>query len=350
MLSMAIVWKRFRRTPEVSREDIYGDLAERLRARSEDQSAGVLDMLCEIRHPLVRAALKASRRRRNIAGASYAGFSALVFLVAVVLTVDPTTAPAAGWLVGIYVCLWPLVAFIGASLDAGAAVVSEREQHTAAQLVLTPINKRPIAASKILPAVFPYLIGMLGALPVFILAGSTHPFLYEYQWPTPLVLWPARMFAPLLGCEEITPSMAGFFIGLLMWFTDAISIWAGAHWGAAYGVRLGRTPLVALAMTWRLLATLLYLAFTVVATYITGLIVLFSVGFILGLFSKVLAIVVVSAGSLYVFISLWRRYFLSGPTRIVLTEFTHFDTLAQDDFEPRPLRGWALLMPYGDRT
>jgi len=350
MVAMSIVWKRLRKAPESSREDLYGDLNDRLRARAEDAGAGVLDMLYELRHPLVRAAMKTSRRRRAIAGACFAGVPALVFLAAVVLAVDSATAPAAGWLVGIYACFWPLVAFIGVSLDAGAAVVSEREGHTAAQLVLTPVPKRPIAASKILPAVFPYLVGMLGALPVLILAGSTHPFFFRQSLPTPLVLWPLRLAAPFFGCGQITPSVPGFLTGLLMWFTDGITVWAAAHWGAAYGVRLGRTPLVALAMAWRLLATLVYLALALAVTCATGLIVFLTAGSILGLFSPVLAVIVVSAGALWVFIALWRRYYLGGPVRVVLTEFTYFDSLARDDFEPRPLRGWSLLLPYGERT
>jgi hypothetical protein len=345
-------WTRPRPAPAAAVDDLFEDVASRTRARSEDAAAGWLELVHQREHPLVQAALRSGRPRRHALTtalvAAALGISAAVFSLAF----RPELGPLPGWVAGLFVCLWPTVCFLGAGLTAGAAVIDERERGTAMQLVLTPLGKRPIAASKVLPALLLFLPAAAAALPAYLPAASARPFLEHEVLPTPMVLWPLRLLAPVAGFEAPEAHFMAIPTGLAMWAVDLAAVWAAAHWGAAYGVRLGSLPLVAAALLWRTVLTALYLVGVmlvialVVSVLFAALGCLFSVANLVGwLFLGALVL----AGMWYLF-RCCRRYFVSAPVRAVLYEFTHFDDLAMDDYRPRPLRGWEIIRFYGERT
>ena len=95
---MSLLWKRPRRpAPEVV-EQIFEDLDERLQARSADTAAGALEMLAHRDHPLVRAAMISTRRRRAVLSACLAIPPLLVFAAAVLLRAGFSLSPLAAWL------------------------------------------------------------------------------------------------------------------------------------------------------------------------------------------------------------------------------------------------------------
>jgi len=349
---VSLEWKRPRRAPTAAAEEMLEDVARRARARSEDRAAGWPDLLRERGHPLVRAALRSGRGRRQVLTAALVAVPLWAFAAALATAVQPETGELAGWAIGIFACLWPTVCFLGAGLAAGAAVIDERERGTALQLVLTPVGKRPIAAAKVLPAVRIFLPAAAAGLPACLLAGSSAPFLFDGVVPTPLVLWPLRLLAPLAGFEAPRLGAMGPLAGLAMSAGDVIAVWAAAHWGAAYGVRLGSLPLVAAALLWRLCLTAIYLAGVLLAIVAGGIAAALLLGCVISL-NRVAGMAVLAALALA---GLWflarccRRYFVDEPVRTVLAEFTHFDTLALDDYQPSPLRGWEILGFYGERT
>jgi hypothetical protein len=346
---VSISWKRPRPAPAEAFGDMLGDVARRTGAMRDDRLAGFLEMVYEIHQPLVRAALRTGRGRRRLFSAGLAVVPVLAFGAALLMGLFPAAAPWAAWLTGLFVCLWPTACFLGAGLAAGAAVVDERERGTAIQLVLTPIGKRPIAASKVLPAAWTFLPAALAGLPVCVLAGSSAPFLADGWIPVALP-WPLRFLQLTGGVEPPEPALMALVSGALMCASDLALVWAAAHWGAAYGVRLGRLPLVAGALAWRACLTGFYmLALLLTAVAACGL-VGFTVGMFVGLFHPAAGVALVVAAGAWVFLRYWRRYFLVWPVQAVLVEFTHFDELAQDDHQARPLRGWEILAPYGERT
>jgi hypothetical protein len=345
-----MIWKRPRRPPVSAGREMLRDVEERIRSRSVDVVAGPLELIHERGHALVRAAMISTRRWRLKTSALCVGLPAVVFVAALALSLSRAGRPAAGWVAGAFACVWPLIAFLGAALGAGGAVVAERQDATAVQLVLTPVGKRAIAASKVLPAALPYVLGVVAALPVYVLAGGAEPLVAREAIPTPLLLWPLRMVAPILGFGPPVFNVATAATGLGMCLTDLLLVWAAAHWGAAYGVRLGEFPLLAVGMLWRLGITALYLLGCLLGVGGATAALYFTFGVVLSIFSQTLALVLVIGLGMLAFVWLWKRYCLIWPVRMVLGEFTHFDELVQDDFRPRPLRGWEILGSYGERT
>jgi hypothetical protein len=348
---LAIVWKRPRPVSADKAEELLADVEQRVESVSRDRAAGPLALLQEMGHPMFRAAMKSSRRDRTIAGLACAGLPLVVFVAVVFAAASPIGPRVAGWAAGLFASLWPLVCFVGAAVGAGAGVIHERERLTAVPLVLTPMPKRVIAAAKVIPAALPYVCGAAAAMPLLALAGAVEPLSIRGGIPTPLVIWPLRVAAPFCGgFSPLRLTLPGVFVGVLMCVTDVITVWAAAHWGAAYGVRLGRLPLLAGAVAWRWVLTFLYFGLCTVGAAAVTYVLSLTVGVVLALFSYRLAVVVVAGIGLVLFVIAWRRYVLDWPVRMVLSEFSHFDELAQDDFQPRPLRGWEIFSSYGERT
>jgi hypothetical protein len=149
---------------------------------------------------------------------------------------------------------------------------------------------------------------------------------------------------------ELHPVVA-LINGLFMWLTDLGLVWAAAHWGAAYAVRLGQLWLAALYLAGRLaLTTLLLLGCAVLAT-VAGLLPFAVTAILVNIRSQKFIELTHNVGllaaalliGLLVFAVLFRRVIV-GAVRMALVEFAWFDRLADDEFAPRlkGARPWAM--------
>jgi len=334
------------RLPLEGEEDWYARVAEAVRAANP----GALTLWRERKHPLVRAAMTIARKRRAVLRAICVGIPLAAVLAEGFLDtwMDPRMAPGVYQFIGWFACLWPTVCILGAAWSAAASVTDERDNDTAIQLVLTPLPRRVIAAARVLPAAWPFLWGLVAALPIYLCAGGLHPLLV-YHLPTPLLIWPFRLCAPAgpFRVDDDTAAL-GSLVGTLMFATDVAMLWAAAHWGTAYAVRLGRLPLTALYLVGRLAIASLWL---LPCAILTAALASFGIGFLSGIGAGVDVDAWVLAGvpGLVLFAIVWYRVVLRAPVRMALEEFAYFDRLADEEFVPRyrKAKGWAIPL---DRT
>ncbi len=329
------------------REDWLGWQRRRLAWWLSRRAGSPFELLAERRHPLVRAELRRTRRGRRIAAAVCAAIPLLLFLLALVTFPNRYVRDddmggydlwpsLMGLPIGLFVCFWPLVMYLGAAWSAAGAVTEEIDGDTALQLTLTPIPARPLAAAKILPRVRPYLWGILAALPLYMWVGGSEPFIIGIA-PTPLVLWPLRSFAPLWAMNwRLEASGAGVLgIGPLMCLTDLSLVWAAALWGAAFAIRERSLLRVALRLAVQIFLTAIVVGLCLLGGLVLGLLPLSCVT----IFGEVgegvvlvagLSLAVLAGGAFFAF--LWWQTLLRRPADEVLTAFQAFDRLANEEF------------------
>lgn len=316
-------------------------------ARIRDESAGAFALLAERDHPLVRI----------LSAHTYRGFRRWTVLCVAVPILAAVAVALVGYLpnawdpegqgylsgpqgdllrwtisgVTILLVGWPAVCIIGAGLSTATAVAGECAGDRAIQLVLTPLPKRPIAASKILPFAWPFLWGIVAMLPLYCLVGGSR--LYFLKEPhdcfmLPSATWPVRAFS-LFFLEEtrLRPGAVGVVIGLVMATTDAGLVWAAAHWGAGLAVRWkGSLPAVILALGLRLAGA----AGAGCGFWFLTLMGIFWLQ-LPGPFRFIPVALHASA-----LLALWYVWPVRGAVRRALAEFAFFDRLADD--EPMPSR------------
>lgn len=313
---------------------------------------GPFELLSERRHPLVRAEARRTRKWRWVATA-FCVLPPLAVLKLVPLAdfeTNEALAKAILVLTAAFVCFWPLVMFTAAALASAAAVLAERAQDTAGQIVLTGVPKRALAAAKVLPHVLPFLLGSLAALPLYMTVGASGPFLADGAVPTPLIVWPLRMLAafgmPWYLRVELTT--AGGAVGVVMALTDLGAVWMAAHWGAGLAVRLGSLPRVG----WRLAKQLGVTAVVYGVYAAAGFATFMTSGLACLVVSNDHAVVVVAAGltlACAVFLFLWWVYPLGDAAFTTLEDFAWFDWLAMDEFDPRRReRGLPMWQDWKD--
>lgn len=247
------------RPPRISPETalaLVEDQHRRHEAFLRDLRAGPFALLAERNHPLVRAEMRRTRRSRWAATAVCVAVPLAVFVVLLLAqellhrSNSHSVVKSAGWILMLdtgvafahwFACFWPLVMFLGAALRAAGAVLAERSDETAVQIVLTSMPKRAIAAAKILPYASPFLCGALAALPLYILeVDSLHlhgPVADAFSYG--FIIWPLRMFAAPAVDRSWPPELGAHHLvsAGLMCFADLGAIWAAVHWGAALAVR-----------------------------------------------------------------------------------------------------------------
>jgi len=334
--------KRKAGTPEAGAASLYRQSrAERLLLWFRRMLPAPFELLKDRGHALVRAEFRRTRLGRW-AGSVLCVLPPLLVLEFLVLANRASNQKlgAIGYtLAGMTVCFWPLVMFTGAALASAMAVLAERSQDTAAQIVLTAMPKRALAAAKVLPYVGPFLWGSLAAVPLYMAAGSSGVFLSAGFAPTPLVVWPLRSFAafamPWSLCIDFSPE--GYLAGALMGLTDLGAVWMAAHWGAGLAVRMGRLPLVGWRLTRQLGRTLLVYAAYALSGYVIFLVSFMAITMIgdvshqaEGIAARV-AFLPAAAGFLF----LWWIYPLADASSSALEDFAWFDWLAMDEFDPR---------------
>ena len=356
MVRLIVRRRRPRTEPEVRRDEVRADRIERHAAIIRDAAAGVRSLLAESGRPLVRAQMRHTRKARQkiMLAAVAVPLLILGFFLAAAYSERVEDYAALSWppfagpfslagLVGMFLCLWPLALFLVAGLRAASSVLAEREQHTAIQLVLTPIAMREVAAAKILPHLRPFLWGVFAALPLYLAAGSSEALYMErHDSPfSPLALWPLRVLAAanLEGWRlDFTP--AGLGVGLVMCLGDLAMVWAAAHWGAAFAVRHRSIAGTALSLAWRLLvaaaACLGYWLLALIPWAIFASLVTDScrdtLGFIPVLKGMLEFIAVL--GQLAVLGLLWWLWPVRGSVRAALREFSGFDGLVDEEYRP----------------
>jgi len=234
------------REPHWSGDEVFADLVERADRIRRESQAGPMAVLTEREHPVVRGAMRSSRRERRVSGTVCLGVPLLVFL-ATLLAADASRPVVGGYspaeLAGAFLCVWPLACFLGAALRASGGVLDEVRRNTVLQLVLTPLPARPLAAAKIVPAAQPFLLGIFASLPLYLALGGSDLLLGDETVALPMVFWPLRLLAglwALLGPSswEFRPSGPGAIAGGFMCLADLGMVWAAANWGASYAVRL----------------------------------------------------------------------------------------------------------------
>ena len=284
-------------------------------------------------HPLVRAHMISTRKRRWVGNAAcaavpLAAFAALAFLESAYFDKFP-----AAWLAGVFLCSWPLAMFVGGAIASASSTIAERDRGSAIQLVLTSIGRRPIAAAKVLPCAPPFLIGAAAALPFYLWAGGSPALFAGGAFPTPLVAWPWRLLALLVPDWQLEVTGPGLLTGFAMWVSDLAVVWAGLHWGAGYAVRLGRLVLVGLYLIQGMAILAAYTALAWGLAFVVGLV--FSVPLLMatagGEFVAVWAVLWGGAA----FMAGWWIYLRFGPVAAALAGFEHFDRLADEEFKPR---------------
>jgi hypothetical protein len=242
--------------------------------------------------------------------------------------------------------LWPVVTCTGAALSSAMAVRAEIGGETAEQLILTPMSKRALAASKVLPRAYAWMAGTLLALPLYLLAGCCPALV------SPLLLWPYRLLAPLVSDVGFESRWFALLVGPAMCLADLCVVWAAAHWGAACAVRRsGLGPVIG-----RMLVGAVYFAVITAGCAVPSMFILLpalalinnlgrlSGGALLLAFGGMLISVggaVAAFGALYYFGLLMRA------VREALFAFAYFDRLAGPDFDPprtRASRRWTLLI------
>jgi len=323
-------------------------LAWMLRARPfRTEGIGPLALLAERRHPLVRAELFRTRRKRRTLTAALVGVPVIVMATTVALSGAAAQGQVApgdpGMIASAFAALWPLVLFAGAGMSAAGAVIAERTEDTAWQLALTPLPARVLAAAKVLPYARPFLWGALAALPLYALAGDRLVSEPGGVWGLLMAPWPTRMLllAPGPEPEGLTP--AGVGAGLLMGLLDAGMVWAAAHWGAGCAVRRGRLWFVPLRLAGHALVLALALPLFAGVAALWGGSCALATGMVLQLakgasypyepvFSGDLVMGVALAGGLLFFLYVWRLYPLTMAAEKAIGEFADFDRLVADEF------------------
>jgi hypothetical protein len=305
---------------------------------------GPLELVTLAGHPAVRAMSLSAARWRRRATVACAGTGLLIStgcLVGALVESRGGVPVWSGLAAGIFIAAWPLVMLTGAALRRAARVVDERRSGTVLQLVLTPLEKRPIAAAMILPHAAPFLWGIAAALPVYLSVGGS---LNTWGLLPPLwVFWPFRIAAvPLVSLKL---SATGLLGGTVMFVTDIALVWAALHWGAAYAVRLAALPAVGVYLAGRLAITTFWLALFCAGVTIIGGFAGMIFRFLLH--DAALAVVVMTFGFLALW--LWWGYLLPRAVRLTLSEFAHFDRLADENFEVKPLRLFSWFRDYGER-
>jgi hypothetical protein len=323
-------------------DEIRADLQQIRNLARDDEGAGVFVLLSERHHPLVAAERRRTRRRnRRTLAVCLAAPLAVLGAVWMLSAADPTSAwvdiGQLRWdILAVFAVLWPLAMILGAAWRSASATLAEQSEETALQLVLTPVRKRTIAAAKVLPHVRPFLWGVLAAMPLYLLAGSTEPFWIEDNVPSVLVPLPWRILASLgslgslsMDCGSMDLSIPGTMAGLLMAATDLGLVWAAAHWGAGLAVKTINLPMVGLRILLRLLLVGLMLALYLPPVMLVALLTyppaqwLFSHGEKTAIAMAVLT-----------FLGFWWVYPLRNAVRGCLMDFAAFDRLAMDPEDP----------------
>jgi hypothetical protein len=313
------------RLPAESEADWFA----RVEREVDASQAGPLALWAERKHPLVRAEMRRRRRERWLGlalliGLPYAA-EATVLLVA-------TRLGGSGSELGEFVCgsslvcagLWPLAAILACAAMATESVADERKRDTAAQLALTPLPPRVLAAAKVLPYFRTAFWALLAMLPIYA-AGAC--FLTD-RWglPSAITQTPMRLMGVARHPQQRMhphgigglPGAAG--IAAMMFVGDVILAWAAVHWGAAWAVRHGGTALAGGIALARLLGVLL------------------GVGLVLGACEALCLVfrgsglpeVVVSTVLLLAVLVKGGRWLARRATRAALREFAGFHRLAAD--------------------
>jgi hypothetical protein len=314
------------RLPAESEAEWYA----RVEREVDASKAGPLALWAERKHPLVRAEARRRRRQRWLGlalliGLPYALTAAALLFVAGhgVSKSNLNLREAAGAVSVMLAGLWPLAAILGCASMAAEAVAEERKQGTAAQLALTALPPRVLAAAKVLPYFRTAFWALAAMLPIYA-AGAC--FLTD-RWglPSAITLTPMR----LAGIERIfrftdpqwpggLPGSVG--IAAVMFIGDVILAWAAVHWGAAWAVRHGGTTLGAGIATARVLGVLL------------------AVGLVLGACEALCLVfrgsglpeIVVSTVLLLAVLIKGGRWLATRSVRAALREFAGFHRLAAD--------------------
>jgi hypothetical protein len=313
-----------------------------LAARVARAEAGPLELLSERDHPLARAeAIRSGQRLKLLRCACLAvplgAFAALLAATRIPAQYPAETRRQLAAVAGYFACYWPTVMFLAASLGAAGAVIAERVDGTAAQLVLTPISRRTLAGAKIVPHAVPCLLGIVACLPLYVWGGCNEFFFVgDRAIPTPLVVWPLRMLTPLGGGWDPSLWPRAIPLGALMCFADAAAVWTAAHWGSIYGLRLGGVTAAAVHAVARAGTTgLRMLGCYAPAALTYSVLMLTNVAFgkagMLGAVPPALAIV----GAAAVLVILLRFLVVCPAVRAALDEFAYFDRLAAVRFDPR---------------
>ncbi len=309
------------------------------------------ELLAERKHRLVRAEMLRTRRGRRIATAICVAIPLFLF-AGVVLWMhtegrlwDSSPIYSFGLpvpdypeaIAALFVCLWPLLMYLGAAWSTAGAVTEEIDGDTALQLVLTPLAARPLAAAKILPRVRPYLWGILAALPLYMWTGGSEPFLIEGVVPTPFILWPIRALAALWPIDwRLRASGAGVMgVGPLMCLTDLSLVWGAALWGAAFAIRERSLLRVALRLALQLFFTAIIVGLCLLGGVVVGLLPLACAGLsseIGGEVALVIGMVLAVLLGATFFTFLWWQTLLRRPADEALTAFQAFDRLANEEF------------------
>jgi hypothetical protein len=323
-----LIWVTFRRM-RASR----AGAADRPAGLSRSSRLSPLLLLDEWRRPLVRAIRTSTRRWRL---RSLAAWMAVPLLAALGLRLAAGHLPRglAEELAGAFVCFGPAVCFLGAAAATAAATAAERQGGTAIQLVLSPMPKREIAAAKVVPYVWPYLAGILAALPLYALMGTSRGLFAVTPWPGPQCAWPMRTFVMLGGDWTFRLNPIGCLNALAMVLGDAAAIWAAAHWGAALTVRMGN---LLLTFAWLVPRTLGLLAWGLVAWLCAWVCGALAGGALAGGFDQMTLPVAFAAASsvgLPVYLFGWWAFLAIWPVQGALRAFEQFDRLADEQFRP----------------
>jgi hypothetical protein len=233
--------------------------------------------------------------------------------------------------------LWPLAMYLGAAISAASAVTEEIELETALQLVLTPVASRPLAAAKILPRVRPYLWGIVAALPLYALVGSSSGLLGEGVIPLPTLVWPFRLVAPLVYQGEMKLSALGILvIAPLMCILDMSLVWAAAHWGAVFAIRHRRLLPTVVHLIIHLPLTAAAAGLCVIGAGLAAMLPVSCAIAGSGSGSELFAGLCIAAGVLAgtaTLAFLWWHVVLVRPAEEALTAFQAFDRLANAEFD-----------------
>jgi hypothetical protein len=314
--------------------------ARRAREIARGRRVSPLLLLDYLDHPLVRAHMTSTRRRRRCALAVCAAIPAAAWLVTLVLLASHGPSLLLARMAAAFLWFWPLVMFLGGVMAPAAGTVAERESGTAIQLVLSRIKRRPIAAAKVLPYAPVFTIGVLAALPLYVMIGSSGALLIDGEVPNLLSFWPWRALALGSGDWRITFTPLGAMLGVMACVSDAAAAWAAAHWGAGMAVRLGNMVLVGV--------------FTVMALarLLLGTLVIWGVSLLVGaaaavaleMLTRAVAEVGVRDSQAVLWATVWGSaaycaglwlFLRMWPVRYALAGFEHFDRLADEEFQPR---------------
>ncbi|MHC4916360.1 MAG: hypothetical protein ACYTGB_12800 [Planctomycetota bacterium] len=205
------------------------------------EGVGPFEMLLERDHPLVRAEMRRTRRKRKRAIAACVVFPLVLFTGLIIhrwLMMGQLYGVRA--VLSVFVCAWPLAMVLGASMSVASSILAEMEDDTALQWVLTPIPARPLAAAKILSKAQPFLLGMAAGFPLYVWAGTCRALLVAGVVPSPLILWPLRIItmSGVWGEHPFGSSVhpAGLVLGTGMWLGDFLLVWVVTHWCAAEAI------------------------------------------------------------------------------------------------------------------